>query len=74
MDYNPKKPEIGRAKYIYSLLELPFLGSTILKLLTMRIYGGLNSDAYSGVQQWIEVARAQGLLSSIFFSVQSNLY
>ena len=49
----------------------------------MRIYGGLNSDAqprpqgkalgtrlsdaYSGVQQWIEVAGAQGLLSSIFF-------
>ena len=33
----------------------------------MRIYGGLNSDAYSGAQQWIEVAGAQGLLSSIFF-------
>ena len=35
----------------------------------MRIYGGLNSDAYSGVQQWIEVAGAQGLLSSIFFFI-----
>ena len=40
----------------------------------MRIYGGLNSVMYSGVQQRTEVAGAQGLLSNFFFSVQSNLY
>ena len=33
----------------------------------MRIYGGLNSDAYSGVQQWIEVAGAQDCCPAFFF-------